>query len=195
MVMACIALLVALGPAVLAANTIGSSDIIDESILSQDIKNGEVQTVDLADLAVTQAKLGPSAVGTGNVADNSLTGADLADFAVTRTKLGLNSIGSNNVVNEALTGADLKGANGNSAISLAAGAVANGRCKDFPVVVAGASLGEAVVVSLKRSVPPGMLFYGVMVPAANRVTVKVCNLTGGASPAISALPLRVFTFG
>lgn len=131
LVVACIALLVALGPAVHAANTVFSTDIVD----------GEVQTVDLADLAVTQAKLGPSAVGTGNVADNSLTGADLADFAVTRTKLGLNSIGSNNVVNEALTGADLKGANGNSAISLAAGAVANGRCKDFHVVVAGASLG------------------------------------------------------
>ncbi len=155
LVVACIALIVALGPAVRAANTIFSTDIVD----------GDVQTV------------------------------DLADFAVTRTKLGLNSIGSNNVVNGALTGADLKGANGNSAISLAAGAVANGRCKDFPVVVAGASLGEAVVVSLKRSVPSGMLIYGVMVPAANRVTVKVCNLTGGTSPAISALPLRVFTFG
>jgi hypothetical protein len=40
-----------------AANTIGSSDIIDGAILTQD----------LADSAVTSAKLAPNSVGSGNV--------------------------------------------------------------------------------------------------------------------------------
>jgi hypothetical protein len=42
-----VALFAALGGTAYAADTIGSSDIINESILSQDIKNGEVMTSDL----------------------------------------------------------------------------------------------------------------------------------------------------
>jgi hypothetical protein len=43
--------LVLSGGIVYAADTIGSSDVIDESLLSQDIKNGEIQTQDLSPLA------------------------------------------------------------------------------------------------------------------------------------------------
>jgi hypothetical protein len=40
-----------------AANTVGSSDIINESILSADIKNGEVKAADIATDAVGGAEL------------------------------------------------------------------------------------------------------------------------------------------
>ena len=36
-----------------AANTIGSADIIDESLLSQDIRNGDVKNADLAADSIT----------------------------------------------------------------------------------------------------------------------------------------------
>jgi hypothetical protein len=52
-----------------------------------------------------------------------------------------------------------------------------------------------VVFSLQAAAPQGMLFYGVRVPVDNQVTLKLCNLTGGISPAISNLPVRVMTFG
>ena len=156
LVVACIALLVALGPAVHAANTVFSTDIVD----------GEVQTADLADLAVTLAKLAPNSVRSVNVENNSLTAADLK-------------------------GADVNGA----LISLPAGAVVNGRCKDLTLAAFGAAPGEVVIVSLKAAAPQGMLFSGVRVPSANRVTLKVCNLTGAPSPAISSLPIRVLTIG
>ena len=53
-----IALVFALGTGgAYAANTIGSDDIIDESIQSVDIKNGEVHTADLGGGAVTSGKL------------------------------------------------------------------------------------------------------------------------------------------
>jgi hypothetical protein len=51
-----------------AANTIGSSDVIDESLLSQDIKNREVKAADI----------GANAVNGGHLADGSLTRADVA---------------------------------------------------------------------------------------------------------------------
>jgi hypothetical protein len=155
LVVACIALLVALGPAVYAANTIGSSDIID----------GQVKTEDLAHLAVTHAKL------------------------------GLNSVHSENVLDHSLTAADLKGANVNGALlNFSAGAVVNGRCADFTLDAPGAARSDVVILSLMASAPEGMVFSGVRA-VANRVLLKVCNLTGGPSPAISSLPVRVLTIG
>ena len=53
-----IALFVALGTGgAYAANTIGSDDIIDESIQSVDIKNGQVRTGDVNDGAITSHKI------------------------------------------------------------------------------------------------------------------------------------------
>ena len=154
LVVACVAFLVALGPAVRAADTVFSTDIVDL----------EVKTADIATAAVIHAKLGPNAVRTVNV------------------------------LNESLTSADLRGANINRGISLAAGAVANGSCKDVFLAAAGAAVGEAVLVSLRGPAPEGLLLQGVRVPSANQVIVKICNLAGAPSPQIS-LPIRVMTFG
>jgi hypothetical protein len=60
-------LLVALGPAAKAANTVFSTDIVD----------GKVKTADLANAAVTFTKLAPNAVRSENVLANSLTAADI----------------------------------------------------------------------------------------------------------------------
>jgi len=65
-----------------AANTIGSSDIIDESILSQDIKNGEVKNADLGSSAVTNSKIASSAVTTSKIADGTISAADLGPDSV-----------------------------------------------------------------------------------------------------------------
>jgi hypothetical protein len=63
-----LALFIALGGTAYAANTVGSDDIIDDSIQSVDIKDKDVKAVDLAKGAVTTAA----------VKDNSLTTADIA---------------------------------------------------------------------------------------------------------------------
>jgi hypothetical protein len=52
-----------------AANTIGSSDVIDESLLSQDIKNNELGSADVKN----------NADQSPDVRAESLTGADIAD--------------------------------------------------------------------------------------------------------------------
>ena len=80
-----------------AANTIGSSDVIDESLLSQDIKNGEVKATELAGAAVTNSKLGANSVGSGKVIDENLTALDL----------GPDSVGTSEVAGSSLTGADV----------------------------------------------------------------------------------------
>jgi hypothetical protein len=84
--------LVIAGGTAYAADTIGSSDIIDESILSQDIKLNEVKTSDLASNAVQTGKIGDNQIFSADVRDDTLangglTAADLAKNAVGATEL------------------------------------------------------------------------------------------------------------
>jgi hypothetical protein len=76
-----LALFVALtGSTAYAANTVFSADIV----------NGEVKTPDLAAAAVAGNKLGPNAVSSAKVLDNSLTGDDIESLG--QADLGANSV-------------------------------------------------------------------------------------------------------
>jgi hypothetical protein len=72
------AMFVALSGTAYAANTIGSADIIDESIRSQDIRNGEVKVTDVGQAAVATDELATGAVRSSDVLDAGLTGIDIA---------------------------------------------------------------------------------------------------------------------
>src|SRR3954454_22600302 len=87
------ALTIALGTGTAyAANTIGSDDIIDDSIQSVDIKNGDIRTADLigniitsnriAAGAVANDDLGTDAVDSSKILDASSGNIDIATGAV-----------------------------------------------------------------------------------------------------------------
>src|SRR3954452_10896258 len=77
-VVAYLALFVALGgTSAYAANTIGSGDVIDDSLQSVDLKNGDVQAVDIA----------PGAVNTSHIKDGAIKDTDLATGAVGSAKI------------------------------------------------------------------------------------------------------------
>jgi hypothetical protein len=82
-VMATIAVFVALGGTAIATH---------ETILSSDIVNGEVKTPDLANLGVTNAKLGADAVSTAKVFNNNLRGVDLLDGTVATADLATRAV-------------------------------------------------------------------------------------------------------
>ena len=75
-----------------AANTIGSSDIIDESILSQDIKNGEVKSADLGTSAVTNAKIASSAVTNSKIGSSAVTSSKIATGGVANSDIAANAV-------------------------------------------------------------------------------------------------------
>jgi hypothetical protein len=84
-----------------AANTIGSADIIDGSILTQDIKNGQVTKDDLA----------ADAVRTGKVLDESLTGHDIQDDTIGGADVNetlLDPLTAPQIQDESLTGHDIQ---------------------------------------------------------------------------------------
>jgi hypothetical protein len=82
-VVAYLALFVALGgTSAYAANTIGSADIIDDSILTQDLKNGQVKSQDLATDAVGSTKIVDDNILGRDVRNQTITGADIAPGAI-----------------------------------------------------------------------------------------------------------------
>ena len=83
-----IAMVAALGTGgAYAANTIGSSDIIDESILRQDIKNGEITWDELALNSVTSSRIKDESVNGTDIINGTVATADLADGSVQTAKL------------------------------------------------------------------------------------------------------------
>jgi hypothetical protein len=66
-----------------AANTIGSSDVIDNSLLSQDIKDGNVKGVDLANGSVSSGRIIDGSVANADLAADSVTSADVAGNTLT----------------------------------------------------------------------------------------------------------------
>lgn len=68
-----------------AANTVGSADIINNSIQSIDIKDGEIKTADLGQASVTNGKIKDGEVRTQEIRDGTIK---LADISTSAIKLG-----------------------------------------------------------------------------------------------------------
>ena len=73
-IVAYVALFVALGGTAYAVNTIGSSDVINESLLSEDIKNLEVKTSDIGVGAVFGSRIRDNGILESHFVDDSLSG-------------------------------------------------------------------------------------------------------------------------
>ena len=103
-----IALVVALGTGgAYAANTIGSDDIIDESIQSVDLKNGQVKTADLGGGAVTSQKIANAAVANSNIATGAIDSNSVLDESLTSSDLGTDSVGPSEVADGSIDGGEV----------------------------------------------------------------------------------------
>jgi hypothetical protein len=181
-----IALVVALGTgSAYAANTIGSEDIIDESIQSVDIKNGQVKNADLAGSAVTSPKIASAAVANSNIApgavdsnsvlDESLTSSDLATDSVGATEIADNSIDTGEIVDNSLFSADLA-PNSVGASEIAANAVGTSKVANESLTLsdlAGAASNGAISLS---GIPNGR---------CSQVTFNVSGAQVGDSPIVT----------
>jgi hypothetical protein len=202
-----LALFLALGTGgAYAANTIGSSDVINGSLVSKDIKNATVSNVDIRNNAVTTQKLKKGAVASVDILDatvsladlaaNSVNGDNVAPESLTSADIANDSIDGGKISNDSLTTADIAGADVNGGrIQVSTGLVPNGRCKQLEANIPGAKAGEAVVFSIKAPVQDGIVIYGQRVPSDGNVTLDVCNFSGITQAEIVDLPVRVITFG
>jgi len=96
-----------------AVDTVGSADIIDESILSLDIRNGQIRTNDVRDDTqngggLGAADLGPGSVGVSELDPGAFAAPDIAqDSAASPFEIANDAIQGVEVLNSTLTGADV----------------------------------------------------------------------------------------
>src|SRR4051794_34545768 len=102
-----LALFVALGGTAYAANTIGSADVIDESLLSQDVKNGEVKNPDLGTNSVTSSRIATGNVFNSDLAADSVNGSKVIANSLTAGDLAPSSVNTSEVADNSLTGDDI----------------------------------------------------------------------------------------
>ncbi len=108
-------------------DTVGSAEVIDNSLTAADlgansvgsdeISIGAVGTSEVADNSITSADLGTNsvgsaqisfgAVGTSEVADDSLTAADLGTNSVGSDEISFGAVGTSEVADNSLTASDL----------------------------------------------------------------------------------------
>ena len=175
----------AVGSSEIATDAVNASEIADASIDGGEIVDGSMGASDLATDAVGASEIAADAVGASEIASSAVGSAEVATGAITGSDVATNS----------LTTADILGTDIHGVISLGSGAVTNGRCKDFSIGVGGSLVGQGVLISLEEAVPEGLLLYGSRVPTNGTATLKICNLSGGTSPALTDLNIRIITFG
>jgi hypothetical protein len=90
-----VALIVALGGTAYAAATIGSAEIIDNSVASVDLRNGDVRTADVRDDGLTGADVDELSLGIVRRAAqaNNANTLDGEDFSSLRVQTVINALG------------------------------------------------------------------------------------------------------
>ena len=86
-----------------------SPDIGTNEVTSADIANGTVATQDMATDGVTNPDIADDAVGTAEIGDGEVTSADVFDASLTGVDLANNSVSGDDIQNETLTTNDLQG--------------------------------------------------------------------------------------
>lgn len=98
MVVACIALLIALGGTSIAAvtqvanNSVGTNQLKNNAVTTPKIKNNAVNASKIASNAVVAAKIASNAVVAAKIASNAVTGPKIAADAVTGDKIAEGSV-------------------------------------------------------------------------------------------------------
>jgi hypothetical protein len=104
LVVACAALLVALGGTSIAAVTA----VPNNSVGTAQLKNNAVTAAKIASNAVTGAKINANAVAAAKIAANAVTNAKIANAAVDNAKLAANAVTTSKIAANAVTSAQVQ---------------------------------------------------------------------------------------
>ena len=125
----------------IAANAVGSGEVLNESLTSSDLGPNSVGSGEVLNESLTSSDLGPNSVGSSEVLDESLTSSDL----------GPNSVGSSEVLDESLTSADL----GNGSVGsgeIASGAVEPQHIATIPTARVRRTTGQSITSGTRTAI-------------------------------------------
>jgi len=114
----------------LAANSVFSAKIVNESILGEDILNGTITSADLADGTIAGNDLAADSVSTTTIVDGTIAGEDIQGNAIAAVHIQAGAVGTSELAAGAVTSSKLAvGAIGGTAIadsSITAADIASG---------------------------------------------------------------------
>jgi hypothetical protein len=185
----------------LAPDSVTTSELLDGTVAGLDVLDGSLTGDDIASSSLTGSDVSNGSLTGSDILDESLGTTDLADGGINTSDLALSSITGSRIAPSAVTGSDIAnrtvnmddidGADRSGAIGV--GSLSNGRCTTITGNVSGTRPGDAVVLTTNGTIPNGMVIYAQRA-LENAVHIKVCNLSGATSAAITDLPVRVITF-
>jgi hypothetical protein len=151
----------------LADGAVTNAKLADDAVTSSKINNGSVNTSDLADNAITSAKIANGAVGTGDLADLGVTTAKIADANVTTAKLADGAVNSDKILDGTIANSDL-----------ANNAVTSGKIAGAQVVKSLNTLKDDVVLAAGANV--------TITPSGNTLTIAATGAGGGTITGVTA---------
>jgi uncharacterized low-complexity protein len=144
---------------------VGTTDIADGAVTSAKIGSGQVKTTDLGASAVTTTKIADGQVGNGDIAHSAVTSPKIADFqvgngdlgtdAVTSAKIKDGQVGTADIANDAIK-PDTQIVTG-SQVTLHPGqnGAATAECPSGTTVTGGGSILGSADVRLSLNYPSG----------------------------------------
>jgi hypothetical protein len=184
----------------IGADAVDGSKVLNGELTGADVSNSSLTGDDVASSSLTGIDVSNGSLTGSDVLDESLTGTEVADASLTGADVAASSLTGADVASSSLTGADIANRSvdaddldaADRSGSIDVGPIANGRCTTISGSVTGAEPGDVAVITTNGSIPNGMTIAAQRA-LTNVVHIKVCNLTGATSAAITDLPVRVLT--
>ena len=170
--------------------SLAGADIANSSLTGDDVASSSLTGIDVSNGSLTGSDILDESLGTTEIADGGLNTSDLAISSITGSRIAASAVTTSDIANRTVNMDDIDGADRSGSISV--GAISNGRCTTITGSVTGAEPGDAVVLTTNGTIPNGMTISAQRA-LTDAVHIKVCNLTGATSAAITDLPVRVIT--
>jgi hypothetical protein len=90
-----------------AAETIGTDDVINDSLLGEDIKQATVRGGDIALNTIATSRLTDNSLLSVDVQDGTLTAADILNGTIGASDIAANSLGGGRITDNSLKGTDI----------------------------------------------------------------------------------------
>jgi hypothetical protein len=184
----------------LGADSVDSSKVLDSSLIGSDISNSSLTGddvasssltgIDVSNGSLTSSDILDESLGTTEIADGGLNTSDLAISSITGSRIAASAVTTSDIANRTVNMDDIDGADRSGSISVVA--ISADRCATITGSVSGAEPGDVAMLTTNGSIPNGMMIYAQRA-LTDAVHIKVCNLSGATSAAITDLPVRVVT--
>lgn len=119
-----------------------------------------------------------------------------ANGSIRNEDISAGAVGTGKIANGSVTTADIAGIDINGSINGVAGAVPAHLCQTATIDIGGAQVGDVALFTFtgENAATAGLTFQILKITSPDHGTMRFCNPTDSASPAFSDVGVRILTF-